>query len=102
MVQVDDLDVFWLPKPVSYLYGLNKQVITKANSSKEPPNPELLEPPLPVVNNVTFNGQSARVVTQLDKEQSQALKLLNITMPKGTVAGTLGKYLPKNIQKSII
>lgn len=51
------------------------------------------------VNNVHFNGQSDRVITQLDKQQSQALKLLNITMPKGTVDGTLGKYLPKNMQK---
>lgn len=54
------------------------------------------------VNNVNFNGQSGRVVTLLDKEQSQALKLLNITIPQGTVGGTLGKFLPKNIQQSII
>ncbi|MDH3922952.1 MAG: IS1634 family transposase [Desulfobulbaceae bacterium] len=53
------------------------------------------------VNNVNYNGHSEKVLTQLDKQQSQALELLNITMPKGTVDGTLAKYLPKNIQQSL-
>jgi transposase len=54
------------------------------------------------VNSVNYNGQSDRVVTQLDNEQANALKLLKITMPTGPVVGTLGKYLPKNMQKPII
>jgi transposase len=54
------------------------------------------------VNTVNCNGQSDRVVTHLDNEQSNALKILKITMPKGTVGGTLAKYLPKNIQKPLM
>ena len=54
------------------------------------------------VNSVSYNGHSDLVVTHLDNEQSKALKLLKINMPKGTILGTLGKYLPKNIQKPII
>ena len=54
------------------------------------------------MNTVHCNGQSDLLVTQLDNEQSEALKLLNITMPKGTVGGTLAKYLPKNIQKPLM
>ena len=54
------------------------------------------------VNSVSYNGHSDLVVTHLDKEQSNALKPLKINMPKGTVVGTLGKYLPKNIQKPLI
>jgi transposase len=54
------------------------------------------------VNTVHCNGQSDKVVTQLDNEQSKALKSLKITMPKGTVIGTLGKHLPKNIQQTIM
>ena len=50
------------------------------------------------VNTVQCNGLSDLLVTQLDNEQSQALQLLEIKMPKGTVVGTLAKYLPKKIQ----
>ena len=54
------------------------------------------------VNTVHCNGQADHVVTQLDDKQRNALKLLNIFIPKGTVAGTLAKYLPKTIQESIL
>jgi len=54
------------------------------------------------VNTVHCNGQEDHVVTQLDDKQRNALKLLNIFIPKGPVAGTLAKYLPKNIQAPIL